>query len=145
MGNTPTQEPVDGEPAGGGEPAAGTSLSERLGGLARRVAGGIRARLSVFSDLDLGAAFGVVDEERLDQNRGDREEPRLPACTGTSNSVTSVSVDGLPARRRPFTEPADASNDSELRARKRNGQLSIYYPDRPETAITSDTWERVER
>jgi hypothetical protein len=146
MGNTPAQEPREGESAGGRDSAGGGSLFARLGGLARRVAAGFRARVSVFSDLDLGAAFSAAAEERIDANGGEREEPRLPATAG--RSTDSVSVTGLPARSRPFTEPArdeDGKNGTELRARKEEGQLSIYYPDRPETAITSDTWKRVER
>lgn len=148
MGNTPTQEACEGEHPGGNDEAGAASLSARLRGVARRVAAGIRARVSVFSNLDLGAAFSATEEEPPEANRGnrgDREEPRLPA---TARAGNSVSVAGLPARSHPFTEPPrdeQAKNDPDLRARKEDGQLSIYYPDRPETAITSDTWERVER
>lgn len=145
MGNTPAQEPCEGEHPGGNDEAGAASLSARLRGVARRVAAGIRARVSVFSNLDLGAAFSAADEERPAANRGDSDEPRLPA---TARAGNSVSVAGLPARSHPFTEPPrdeEANNEPDLRARKEDGQLSIYYPDRPETAITSDTWDRVER
>ncbi|MFB6164822.1 MAG: hypothetical protein ABEJ31_06650 [Haloarculaceae archaeon] len=136
MGNTPTQEPVSNGSSTAGDAAASRSLLGSLRGAVGSVVGGVRARLSVFSTLEFGPAF------RLDGEDGQRPSaPRRGRRGGTTGSAGA-----LPPRERPFSHPArDGANQPDLRATEERGQLSIYYPDREDATITSDTWQRVER
>ena len=149
MGNTPTQQPFEGDSSDGDESTAGASLWTRVTGAVHSFVAGVRRRLSVFSDLDFGRAFrvddGSVDRrsrlpgEVADEDAHDR--PPLPQV-GTSTS------DGFPKRDRPLTQPVrdrEFDNAPDLEACEEDGRLSIFYPDADDATITSDTWEDVQR
>lgn len=149
MGNTPSQRPVSGGSSPTDEPTASASLLGKVTGAVRSFLGGVRTRLSVFSALDLGSAFRLDGDEAGRDADGDdrREAPPLEAAAGRTDH-SSADVDGFPARDRPLSRPArdsDDSNGPDLRATEDDGRLSIYYPDREDARISSDTWQRIER
>lgn len=139
MGNSPTQKPFEGDPSEPGAEAAGAALSERVVSAVRSLATTVRSKCSVFSNLDFADAFRIETE---DVTAGDETAHQTPTESPTPSE--------FPARDQPFTHPVrerDAANPPELRAREDadTDELSIYYPDRPNATITSDTWEDVER
>ncbi|WP_136715537.1 hypothetical protein [Halorientalis salina] len=147
MGNTPTQQPFEGDSPDVDEPTAGASFTRRVADAVHSVVDGIRRRLSVFSGLDFGRAFRIEDESLVRDDRlpdttdGETEPPQLP-------QVGHASTDGFPKRDRPLTQPVrdrEFENAPDLEATETDGKLSIYYPDSDDATITSDTWEPIER
>lgn len=140
MGNSPTQKPFEDDPSEPGAEAAGASLSERVVSAVRSLATTVRSKCSVFSNLDFADAFRIETE---DVTAGD--ETDHPSRTESPSTAQE-----FPARDQPFTHPVrdrDTANPPELRAKQDDDtdELSIYYPDRPDATIISDTWEDVER
>jgi hypothetical protein len=97
----------------------------------------------VFPSLNLASAFAVdesdVPESRRLRSADSNEEGRPENCDTETT---------FPNRSLPLVQPArdtGSTNEPDLEARKNNGQLSIYYPDRTDARITSDTWKDVER
>jgi len=149
MGNTPTQQPFEGDSSDADESTAGASLWTNVVGAAHSFVAGVRRRLSVFSGLDFGRAFRL-DEESFDRN------DRLPGEVADEDAqdrpplpqLGTASTDGFPKRDRPLTQPVrdrEFDNAPDLRASEEDGRLSIFYPDADDATITSDTWEHVER
>ncbi|MFB6179528.1 MAG: hypothetical protein ABEI77_07390 [Halorientalis sp.] len=147
MGNTPTQQPFEGDSSDADEPIAGASLRRSVVRAVHSFVDGVRRRLSVFSGLDFGRAFRIEDDSFVAEGRlpgdvpPDAERPRLP-------EVETSSAEEFPTRDRPLTQPVRDrafENAPDLEASEENGQLSIYYPDSDDATITSDTWERVQR
>jgi hypothetical protein len=145
MGNTPTQQPFEGDSPDVDEPTAGASFTRRVADAVHSVVDGIRRRLSVFSGLDFGRAFRIEDESLAHDNRlpadDEAERPQLP-------QVGHASTDGLPKRDRPLTQPVrdrEFENAPDLEVTETDGKLSMYYPDCDDATITSDTWEPIER
>src|SRR6056297_2860320 len=62
MGNTPTQQPFEGDSSDADESTAGASLWTNVVGAVHSFAAGVRRRLSVFSGLDFGRAFRLDEE-----------------------------------------------------------------------------------
>ncbi|WP_424019069.1 hypothetical protein ACOZ4N_06250 [Halorientalis pallida] len=140
MGNTPTQQPYEGDSPGADESDAGGSVREAVVGFVRSTLGRVRRRISVFPTLNLASAFVVDDTEVADSRRlrpAHRDEDVDPDDTQPA----------LPDRSLPLVQPArdtGQENAPDLEATEDDGQLSIYYPDRADARITSDTWEDVE-
>ena len=144
MGHTPSQQPSDGDPER--VPTTGDDAAV-VGRVRRRLTAfvdGVRRRLSVFSDLDLAAAFSVEDESTdvLGRpSRGQSEEEPLPV------QRTEETALAIPERAVPFTRPArdtDDENPPDLECTEQDGSLSIYHPEHEGAEITSDTYHRVE-
>lgn len=149
MGNTPTQQPFEGDSSDADESTAGASFRSRVAGAIHSVVDGIRHRVSVFSGLDIGQAFRIEDESfgtsnRLpmrDDENGPASRPRLP-------QVRPSHADTFPKRERPLTQPVrdrQFENAPDLKATEEDGNLAIYYPEFDDATIVSDTWERVQR
>ncbi|SDE79265.1 hypothetical protein [Halorientalis regularis] len=140
MGNTPTQQPYEGDAPGADESGAGGSVREAMVGFVRSTLESVRRRISVFPSLNLASAFAVDDTEVADSRRL-RPAPRDEE-TGPDDTQPA-----LPDRSLPLVQPArdtGQENPPDLEATEDDGQLSIYYPDRADARITSDTWEDVE-
>jgi len=149
MGNTPTQQPFEGDSSEADESPAGASLGRRVASAVHSFVDGVRRRLSVFSGLDFGRDRRVEDDSFGTTNRLPGEvaddptttRPRLPGPDATTTSE-------FPKRDRPLTQPVrdrKFQNAPDLEATEDGGRLSIYYPDCEDATITSDTWERVRR
>lgn len=149
MGNTPTQQPFEGDSSDADESTAGASLRTKVADAVHSLVDGVRRHLSVFSGLDIGRAFRIEDESFAPNNRlpgevADEDGQSRPALP----QIGRVSTDGFPKRDRPLTQPVrdrEFDNAPDLEATEEDGRLSIYYPDADDATITSDTWERVQR
>ena len=146
LGNTPTQQPFEGDAPDVDESGPGTSLREAVVGLVRSALDSARRRLSVFPTLDLGTAF-VADESEV------ADDHRLRVHGGTDEGAaddTGSETEALvryPDREVPLVQPArdtGRANAPDLEASEENGRLAIYYPEQSGARITSDTWEEVE-
>ena len=140
MGNTPTQQPFEGDSPGADESGAGASVRETVVGFVRATLDSVRRRISVFPSLNLASAF-VVDDDDAAVVESRRLRPASPDEADDTHAA-------LPARSLPLVQPArdtGQENEPDLEATEEDGQLSIYYPDRANARITSDTWEDVER
>ncbi|SEP22872.1 hypothetical protein SAMN05216388_10494 [Halorientalis persicus] len=143
MGNTPTQQPFEGDSPGADESGAGASVRETVVGFVRATLDSVRRRVSVFPSLNLASAF-VVDDDDAAVVESRRLRPADPDEGDDADDTHAA----LPARSLPLVQPArDTSreNGPDLEATEEDGQLSIYYPERANARITSDTWEDVER
>ncbi|RXK49162.1 hypothetical protein [Halorientalis pallida] len=141
MGNTPTQQPFEGDSPDADEPGAGASVREAVVGFVRSTLGSVRRRLSVFPSLNLASAF-VVEEADVAESR------RLRPATRDEEGATDDTQTTFQNRSVPLVQPArdtGQENAPDLEATEEDGRLSIYYPDRTDARITSDTWEDVER
>ncbi len=143
MGNTPTQQPFEGDSSDADESGAGASVRETVVGFVRSTLDSVRRRLSVFQSLNLASAFVVEESGMADSRRlrpADRDE--------TTSDDHREPQTAFPERSIPFVQPArdtGRENEPDLEATAEDGQLSIYYPDRVDARIESDTWEDVER
>jgi hypothetical protein len=143
MGNTPTQQPFEGDSPDADESGASASVRETVVGFVRSTLDSVRRRLSVFQSLNLASAFVVEESELADSRRlrpADRDEE--------ASEDHGDPPPAFPERSVPLVQPArdtGQENAPDLEATEEDGQLSIYYPDRSDARITSDTWEDVER
>jgi hypothetical protein len=104
----------------------------------------LRSRVSVFSALDFGRAFHIEEDPPLPTTPEDEPESEPGLVTTDADEAD----DALPRRKRPLTQPVrdrSVDNGPDLQATEEDGELSIYYPDREEATITSDTYHRVDR
>jgi hypothetical protein len=141
MGNTPTQQPFEGDSPDADESGAGTSVREAVVGFVRSTLDGARRRLSVFPSLNLGSAFAIDDRNVTQSRRLSR------AGSDEAPSPNDEPPARFPERQLPLVQPArdtDRENAPDLEAAEEDGRLAIYYPDRRDARITSDTWEAVE-
>ncbi|WP_336003113.1 hypothetical protein [Halorientalis halophila] len=141
MGNTPTQQPYEGDSPSGEDSPAGASLRETVVGYVRGALAGLRRRVSVFPSLELGSAFSVSEADVAESRR--LRTPDADESDGQGQSLASI-----PDRDLPLVEPArdtGQENAPDLEATEdEDGRLAIYYPDSADARITSDTWETVE-
>ncbi|AQL41321.1 hypothetical protein BV210_00700 [Halorientalis sp. IM1011] len=141
MGNTPTQQPYEGDSPEGDGSGAGTSVREAVVGFVRSTLDGLRRRLSVFPSLNFGSAFVVDDAPVAEQRR------LRPARSDADDHPHDETITAFPERQRPLVQPARDSgqeNAPDLEATEEDGRLAIYFPERADAHITSDTWEAVE-
>jgi len=147
MGNTPTHHSVEDDSSGVEESTTGTPVRTRVVGAVSAVVGSVRRQLSVFSSLDFADAFQVEEDEygaraeTTDVPATRSAQPPVPTSPTTRSSMA------LPKRDTPLTRPVrntGGTNQPDLEAAEEDGDLSIYYPERSDATITSDTWNRVE-
>lgn len=141
MGNTPSQQPFDGDAPETETAAEGPLLGRLRQGLAA-LADGVRRRLPVPS---------ALEPTETSRGRDDPADTSGRSPTSTSEQTTGANrTDGaapLPARPVAFTRPArdlNEANPPELEATEADGRLSIHHPDHDDAEITSDTWHPVE-
>lgn len=114
-----------------------------------RLVGADDARTDRPSGRSGGANQSESTGRSADANRPARHD-RTNSSTVSHRTVdtSNDAVPELPARDRAFTQPpGEAADDNppEPVATVEGTKLTVKLPDRPETSMTSDVWQRVER
>jgi hypothetical protein len=124
------------------------SFFQRVATRARATLRKVGARLTAWrrpQSFDDGPADAGGDGQSGKIIRPDAVRDRLVDDVGDPPECPSI--DGLEPRERPLTYPARDSaeeNTVDLAVERSDGELTLSVPGEPDTAITSDGWERVE-
>ena len=114
----------------------------------RRLVGTDRSRIRSpdrSGDFDHRERSGNSDRFSRREEKGSATVSHI---TVNTEEVQNDAETTLPERSQVFTRPAGdtaAGNPPEPVARVEGEKLTVELPDRPDTSITSDVWERVER
>lgn len=142
MGNTPTQQPFEGDSSDADESSAGASLRDRVASAIHSFVAGMCRRLALFTEVDSRESSRV--EDSFVPAAGESSQHAEPRPTPLPETDTPV----VAAGEQSHTRPVDAvgfETAPPVEATQEDGQLLLYAPDAEDPTIRSDTWEYVRR